>query len=125
MPHQVNGAAVRERSRILRELAAQKNLRFRELQVGGVLEVVTLESDASGIGTSAISDNFLDVVLPGVQLPANRLIRVKVIGLSDEGLIAEPAKETQSESKAHVAERPDRPLAPAPSCPSIITSAMA
>ena len=122
---QVHGAAVRERSRILRELAAQKNRRFRERQVAGELEVVTLESAASGNGTSALSDNFLDVVLPGVQLPANRLIRVRVNGLSEEGLIAEPAKTTQSESNSHVAERPDAPLTPATSCPSIITSAMA
>jgi threonylcarbamoyladenosine tRNA methylthiotransferase MtaB len=141
MPQQVNGAAVRERSRILRSLAAQKNRRFRERQVGGVLEVVTLseprapvssaaEESASGSevvrnATVALSDNFLDVLLPGVQLPANRLIRVMVTGLSEEGLIGEPAEVLHNETTSHVAERPDASLAPATPCPSIITSAIA
>ena len=88
MPQQVPGDVVRERARILRELAAQNNRRFRERQVGGELEVVTLESAAAEFagGTLAISDNFLDVLLPGIQIPANRLIRVRVNRLTSEGL---------------------------------------
>jgi threonylcarbamoyladenosine tRNA methylthiotransferase MtaB len=98
IPGQVNGAVIRERARVLRELGAQKNRRFRERQLRGVLEVVTLGGEAPGSaawnaalgGTIALSDNFLDVFIPGERWPGNRLLRVRIAGISEEGLVAEP-----------------------------------
>jgi threonylcarbamoyladenosine tRNA methylthiotransferase MtaB len=92
MDQQVNGAVVRERSRILRELAAEKNRRFRERQVGRALEVVTLngESDERA-GTAGLSENFLDVFVAGERLPNNRLMHVKITGVTETGLTGSQA----------------------------------
>jgi threonylcarbamoyladenosine tRNA methylthiotransferase MtaB len=88
MEGQVHGSAVRERGRILRELAAQKNRRFRERQVGGLLTVLTLEETTSG-GTSALSDNYLKVFIPGERLPANQWVSVQVTSVTEQGLTGE------------------------------------
>jgi threonylcarbamoyladenosine tRNA methylthiotransferase MtaB len=68
----------RERNRILRELAAKKNLEFRRRMVGRTLSVVTL---ADG----ALSDNFLKVEL-ATPRPANQLIDVKIGSVTNTGL---------------------------------------
>ena len=68
------------RNRILRELAAAKNLAFRERMVGKTLSVVTLDEPGA-----ALSGNYLKVQLarPG---SANRLIDVPIGGVSESGL---------------------------------------
>jgi threonylcarbamoyladenosine tRNA methylthiotransferase MtaB len=68
----------RERNRILRELAAMKNLEFRRRMLGRTLSVVTL---ADG----ALSDNFLKVEL-ATPRPANQLIDVKIGSVTAGGL---------------------------------------
>jgi threonylcarbamoyladenosine tRNA methylthiotransferase MtaB len=68
------------RNRILRELAAAKNLAFRRQMVGKTLSVVTLDEPGA-----ALSGNYLKVQLarPGA---ANRLIDVQIGGVSESGL---------------------------------------
>jgi len=68
----------KERNRILRELAAWKNLEFRRSMIGRTLPVVTL---AEG----ALSDNFLKVELAAPR-PANQLVDVKIGSVSSGGL---------------------------------------
>ena len=68
----------KERNRVLRELAAVKNLEFRRSMVGRILSVVTL---ADG----ALSDNFLKVELDRPR-PANQLIDVTVGAVTSAGL---------------------------------------
>lgn len=68
----------RERNRILRELAAQKNLEFRRRMLGRTLSVVTLTD-------GALSDNFLKVELAPARA-ANQLIDVTIGSLSGTGL---------------------------------------
>lgn len=68
----------RERNRVLRELAAAKNLEFRERMVGRTLSVVTLSE-------GALSGNFLKVSLAAPR-PANQLIDVKIASLTGTGL---------------------------------------
>src|ERR1700733_1111818 len=68
----------RDRNRILRELAAEKNLEFRWRMLGRTLSVVTL-------GDGALSDNFLKVEL-ATPRPANQLIDVKIGSLTSNGL---------------------------------------
>jgi len=65
MPDQVPVHVVRERSRALRELAAEKNRAFRESFIGRTLEVITLQSGNDDDWTEALSDNFLKVRLAG------------------------------------------------------------
>ncbi len=68
----------RERNRILRDLAAAKNLEFRRRMLGRTLSVVTLTE-------GALSDNFLKVELAAPR-PANQLIDVKIGSVTAAGL---------------------------------------
>ncbi len=68
----------RERNRILRELAAEKNLEFRRSMIGRELSVVTL-------GDGALSDNFLKVEL-ATPRAANQLMDVKIGSVTAAGL---------------------------------------
>jgi threonylcarbamoyladenosine tRNA methylthiotransferase MtaB len=71
----------KERNRILRDLAARKNVEFRRSMVGRTLSVVTLEQ--AGM---ALSDNFLRVDLAERREP-NRIAEVRIGGVSDVGLV--------------------------------------
>jgi threonylcarbamoyladenosine tRNA methylthiotransferase MtaB len=86
MPDQVPVSVARERNRLLRELAARKNLDFRRRFVGQTLDVITLQQgDAES--TEALSDNYLKVTVRG-QHPPNQWIRAAITNVMDEGLIA-------------------------------------
>ena len=77
-PSQVPLPVRKERNRVLRELAARKNLAFRQTMVGRTVSVVTLDREA-------LSGNFLKVEL-SPQRPPNRLIDVKIGAVSTNGL---------------------------------------
>jgi threonylcarbamoyladenosine tRNA methylthiotransferase MtaB len=68
----------RERNRILRELAAAKNLEFRRGMLGRTLSVVTLTE-------GALTDNFLKVEL-ATPRAANQLMNVKIGSVTAAGL---------------------------------------
>ncbi len=68
----------KERNRVLRELAARKNLEFRRAMVGRTLSVVTLTD-------GALSDNFLKVELATPREP-NQIADVKIGSVSASGL---------------------------------------
>jgi len=68
----------RDRNRVLRELAAAKNLEFRRRMIGRTLSVVTLTE-------GALSDNFLKVEL-AMPRPANQLVDVKIGSTTSNGL---------------------------------------
>ena len=85
MADQVHGRVARERNRILRELAARKNLEFRRRQVGSRLSVITLEAGTLE-GVSALSDNYLKVRLRGSRLGPNRLVEALITGVEEPGL---------------------------------------
>jgi threonylcarbamoyladenosine tRNA methylthiotransferase MtaB len=68
----------RDRNRILRELAAEKNLEFRRRMLGRSLSVVTLSD-------GALSDNFLKVELASPR-PANKLTDVQIGAVTVTGL---------------------------------------
>jgi threonylcarbamoyladenosine tRNA methylthiotransferase MtaB len=68
----------RERNRILRELAAEKNLEIRRRMLGRKLSVVTLSD-------GALSDNFLKVELANKR-QRNQLIEVEIGSLTTTGL---------------------------------------
>lgn len=80
MPDQVPVPVRKERNRILRELAAAKNRRFRASFVGRTLSVVTLEQERS-----ALSSNYLKVELIQSDRP-NRIREVRIGELTDQGL---------------------------------------
>jgi len=78
VPDQVPFEIRKERNRILRELAARKNLEFRRRMIGRTLSLVTLSE-------GALSDNFLKVELASPR-PANQLIDVRIGSISATGL---------------------------------------
>ena len=70
----------KERNRVLRELAAAKNLAFRQGMPGRWLSVVTLEQE--GV---ALSGNYVKVEL-AARREANRLIDVEIGGVTADGV---------------------------------------
>ena len=86
MPDQVPVHVARERNRVLRELAAQKNLEFRERFLGKILNVITLQTNDEH-STEALSDNYLKVRLAG-QIPANQWLTARITDLTLDSLIA-------------------------------------
>ena len=91
MPDQVAVHIARERNRILRELAAEKNLAFRRSFVGRSLDVITLQAGGDD-WTEALSDNFLKVRLAG-RCEANKSLRVDVMEIGNEDLVAVAAEQ--------------------------------
>jgi threonylcarbamoyladenosine tRNA methylthiotransferase MtaB len=85
----VAAEAVAERMKALRALATEKTETHRRRFAGGELEAITLhtpvELGARG-RTAALTENFLPVELDG-RHEANRLVRVRVTGLSAKGTL--------------------------------------
>jgi len=81
--------AVEERMGALRTLAAEKSKAHRGRFIGRELEAITLhtpaEMEARG-RSAALTENFLPVELEG-RTDANRLVRVRVTGLTAEGTL--------------------------------------
>ncbi len=80
MRDQVPVPVRKERNRILREIAARKNLEFRRRMVGRRLSVLTLEDRPL-----ALSDNYLKVELALTREP-NRIVDVEIGELTATGL---------------------------------------
>jgi threonylcarbamoyladenosine tRNA methylthiotransferase MtaB len=86
MPDQGPVHVARERNRILRELAAEKNRAFRRSFVGQSLDVITLHAGGDG-WTEALSDNFLKIKISG-RHEANQWMTVEIGEVGDEDLLA-------------------------------------
>jgi len=81
LPNHVPDHVARFRAKALRNLIARKNEAFRRSMIGREIEALTLDDE------SAISTNFLRVVLPR-DILVNQWIRVVVTGLTDDGIQA-------------------------------------
>lgn len=77
---QVPMSVRKQRNRVLRELAASKNLDFRRSMVGRQLSAVTL--DENGL---ALSSNYLKIRMAQPRA-GNELVSLKIGGLSEQGL---------------------------------------
>jgi threonylcarbamoyladenosine tRNA methylthiotransferase MtaB len=86
MPDQVPVQVARQRNRVLRELAAEKNLSFRRGFQGQTLDVITLQAGDED-WTEALSDNYLKVRVAG-RHAANEWMKVEIAGLAEDGLTA-------------------------------------
>jgi threonylcarbamoyladenosine tRNA methylthiotransferase MtaB len=86
MPNQVPVHVARERNRVLRDLAAQKNLEFRRRFIGRTLDVITLQrGDAES--TEALSDNYLKVQIRA-RRQGNEWLSVPIADVTSDGLVA-------------------------------------
>jgi threonylcarbamoyladenosine tRNA methylthiotransferase MtaB len=79
-PSQVPMHVRRHRSRMLRELAAKKNLEFRRRMIGRKLSVVTLEEPGT-----ALSNNYLKVLMRAPR-PSQQLIDLQIGSMSETAL---------------------------------------
>ncbi len=86
-PQAIPMAVRKERNRLLRELAARKNLAFRQSMVGRTLSAVTLHEPGA-----ALTANYLKVELARERDP-NRIVDVRIGATSPNG-IREIAVET-------------------------------
>lgn len=86
MPDHVPSPIAKERNRILRELIAEKNRKWRESFLGQEIEAITLHSNADGT-TEALSNNYIKMRVVG-ELASNELLRARVDSLTEEGLVA-------------------------------------
>ncbi len=82
MPGVVPMVVRKDRNRVLRELAAEKNLAFRHGLVGRELSAVTL--DPPGV---ALTGNFIKTTLDFPWTP-NRMVRLLATGVTEQGLHA-------------------------------------
>ena len=76
-PDQVNGRLIRERSREIRSLMAEKRQAFLAAQVGRTLSALTLDEADEGARV-ALATNYLKVALPGSNFIANTFLDVRV-----------------------------------------------
>ena len=81
----LNGRVIHERGAEMRALVALKRRAFLDAQIGRTLSALTLDEVQDG-DRVALSSNYLKVVLPGVEVAANRLLDTR-IGRVHEGLL--------------------------------------
>jgi threonylcarbamoyladenosine tRNA methylthiotransferase MtaB len=102
--HPVPPAAVEERMATLRALAAAKSQTHRTRFMGCALDAITLHTPPALAGrgrTSALTENFLPVEI-SAPLPANKMLRVQVRGLTTEGALqAKVAVSSLCQGKEH------------------------
>jgi threonylcarbamoyladenosine tRNA methylthiotransferase MtaB len=83
MPGVVPIRVRKDRNRVLRDLAAEKNVAFRQSLLGGELTAVTL--DPPGL---ALTDNYIKASLDLPYTP-NRLVKLRPRALNDQGFSAQ------------------------------------
>ena len=88
---QVPPAVKKERSRILRELIASKNLAFRRSLLGRSFSAVTLDSRDEQ-GTRALTDNYIPVTMDGEHLDPGRLVDVEITRCREQSTSARLAR---------------------------------
>jgi threonylcarbamoyladenosine tRNA methylthiotransferase MtaB len=84
MPESVPPGIMKQRSRVLRDLAAAKKLAFMQSFAGQTIPALTLNVYENGC-TEALTDNYLKLRLPGRHAP-NRWIRALVRSATEDGL---------------------------------------
>jgi len=85
LPYAVPEHVARHRAKLLRQLIAEKNRRFRKTMIGREMEVLVLEEPPENGLRSAISSNFIRVRVPE-EMPANEWAGVMIEELSEDGL---------------------------------------
>jgi threonylcarbamoyladenosine tRNA methylthiotransferase MtaB len=74
---QVNGRVARERSQEIRAVITAKRQAFLAAQVGRSVSALTLDEVEEGARV-ALTTNYLQVALPGCEVPPNRLVNVSI-----------------------------------------------
>jgi threonylcarbamoyladenosine tRNA methylthiotransferase MtaB len=86
---QVPAAIARERNRVLREIAAEKQTAFRRSLVDTMVQAITLQS-GNGVSTEALTDNYLKIRVHG-KLAANQWMKIHVESIEGGALTGKAA----------------------------------
>jgi len=91
LPDQLHPAIIKERAALLRGLDKEKRRMFRSSFVGETFQVLTegWEPRQGGLARG-LSDNYLKFTIPAKAIATNELIRVKAVGVDDQGMIGMP-----------------------------------
>jgi len=89
MEGRVPSAAIRERSRRLRALGAEKSLAFRQRLVGRTVDALMLQGKADG-GHTALTANYVELDVSGPGAPARSFARVRVTAADAQGTAGVP-----------------------------------
>jgi threonylcarbamoyladenosine tRNA methylthiotransferase MtaB len=89
-PAQVDGRRIHERVREMKALIAAKRGRFLDAQIGQRLSAVALHKIQEGSPT-ALSTNYLQILLPGSDVAPNTLLEVVVGRVFDGALVGRAA----------------------------------
>jgi len=95
MSNEVPPEAIKQRSKELHALAAEKKGAFRAAQLGRTLRVLTLNRSGegpSGNWTEALSSNYLEVRVAG-SWPANQMLDARITAADASHLTGHPVKE--------------------------------
>jgi threonylcarbamoyladenosine tRNA methylthiotransferase MtaB len=83
MPDHIPSQIARERNKVLRELIAEKNLRWRQGFIGKTLEAITLHANENGT-TEALTNNFVKLQMSR-KLQTNTIASFEITALSSDG----------------------------------------
>jgi threonylcarbamoyladenosine tRNA methylthiotransferase MtaB len=89
-PAQVDGRRIHDRVREMKSLIAAKRGRFLQSQVGQRLSAIVLHKVQDGVRT-ALTSNYLQVALPGAEVPPNTLLDVEIGRVWNGVLVGRPA----------------------------------
>lgn len=93
MSDDVPPTVIHERARTLRALAAEKQHRFRQAQVGRTLKALTLLRQRPDGRTEALSENYLKVILQGLNIAKNKLLSARILAVAQDHLVGVPVEE--------------------------------
>ncbi len=85
MGDRLGASVIRERSRQLRALGAEKSLAFRRRLLGRALEVLVLEERRADLALTGLTANYVEVGFEGPEGLARRYARVRVTGADARG----------------------------------------
>jgi tRNA A37 methylthiotransferase MiaB len=87
MPGQVHPQVMKERNRILRELAAEKKREFQTQFIGQTLQAITL-THFDGQRTECLTDNYQKLWLEG-KWEANQWVNAMILGIENDSLVGQ------------------------------------
>ena len=85
MPNQVHPQVMKERNRILRDLAAEKKREFQQQFIGQTFQAITL-TNFNGTHTECLTDNYQKLWLVG-RHEANQWVRPRTIDIVGDALV--------------------------------------
>jgi threonylcarbamoyladenosine tRNA methylthiotransferase MtaB len=91
LPDQLDPKMIKERAALMRGLDKEKRRVFRNSVVGETFQILTEGWRSGQIGLAwGLSDNYLKFTVPTKEMNNNEFIRVKAVGIDDQGMIGMP-----------------------------------